>query len=115
MNRAVKVVVSLPDDLLASADEAARVFGMSRSRLFREALAVYLQERGSTAVKRYLKAYQQLGPTVDHGLGDAVGSELLLDGARAVTGAHRPAGSACRHDPSRPRAPRSDSGHQDGW
>ena len=60
MNCAVKVAVSLPDDLLSAADEAARVSGMSRSRLFREALTAYLHGRGSTAVQRYVAAYREL-------------------------------------------------------
>jgi hypothetical protein len=59
MNQTVKVAVSLPDDLLSAADQAARVSGMSRSRFFREALTAYLRQRGSTAVQRYITAYRE--------------------------------------------------------
>ena len=59
MNHAVKVTVSLPDDLLSAADQAARASGMSRSRLFREALAGYLRQEASGAVQRYVTAYRE--------------------------------------------------------
>jgi len=59
MNHTVKVAVSLPDDLLAAADQAALASGMSRSRFFREALAGYLRHEASGAVQRYLTAYRE--------------------------------------------------------
>jgi metal-responsive CopG/Arc/MetJ family transcriptional regulator len=59
MNRSVKVAVSLPDDLLAAADQATRDSGMTRSRLFREALAERLRHEASSAVERYVAAYRE--------------------------------------------------------
>ena len=60
MNSAVKVAVSLPDDLSSAADEGARVSGMSRSRLFRQALTAHLHRKGIDRRERDVAAYREL-------------------------------------------------------
>jgi metal-responsive CopG/Arc/MetJ family transcriptional regulator len=59
MKPARKVAVSLPGDLLATADRAALASGLSRSALFREALTAYLEQEASSAVERYVAAYRE--------------------------------------------------------
>lgn len=39
----MKTAISIPDDLFAAADRLARRLGMSRSQLYRTALAAYLE------------------------------------------------------------------------
>jgi predicted transcriptional regulator len=46
----MKTAVSIPDDLFRRADELARQLGKSRSELYREALADYVDRRDPGAV-----------------------------------------------------------------
>lgn len=46
----MKTAISLPDDLFARADEAARRKGISRSRLYAKALTEYLDRRRAAAI-----------------------------------------------------------------
>jgi metal-responsive CopG/Arc/MetJ family transcriptional regulator len=52
----MKTAISIPDDLFARADELARDLGKSRSELYREALADYLDRRDPQAVAAALNA-----------------------------------------------------------
>jgi predicted transcriptional regulator len=46
----MKTAVSIPDDLFRRADELAERLGKSRSEIYREALADYVERRDSAAV-----------------------------------------------------------------
>lgn len=46
----MKTAVSIPDDLFRRADELAERLGKSRSEIYREALADYIERRDSAAV-----------------------------------------------------------------
>ena len=46
----MKTAVSLPDDVFQAAEQIARRLGYSRSRLFTEAIRLYLDTRGGDAV-----------------------------------------------------------------
>ncbi|MEJ7568246.1 MAG: ribbon-helix-helix protein, CopG family [Gaiellaceae bacterium] len=50
----MKTAISIPDDLFARADELADRLGKSRSQVYREALAEYLDRRSTTAVTQAL-------------------------------------------------------------
>lgn len=50
----MKTAVSIPDELFRQADEFAERLGKSRSQLYREALADYLNRRDPAAVTRSL-------------------------------------------------------------
>lgn len=46
----MKIVVSLPDPLCLKAEQLAKALGVSRSRLYAEAIAEYLARRGGAAI-----------------------------------------------------------------
>lgn len=50
----MKTAISLPDRLFEAAEAAARRMGISRSRLYAEALQAYLAERGDEGVTELL-------------------------------------------------------------
>lgn len=52
----MKTAVSIPDDLFRRADELANQLGKSRSELYREALADYVERRDPQAVTEALNA-----------------------------------------------------------
>ncbi|MCP9486058.1 MAG: ribbon-helix-helix protein, CopG family [Gaiellaceae bacterium MAG52_C11] len=52
----MKTAVSIPDDLFARADALADRLGKSRSQVYREALAEYLDRRSPQAVTQALDA-----------------------------------------------------------
>jgi metal-responsive CopG/Arc/MetJ family transcriptional regulator len=76
----VKVAVSLPDQLFQRADALAGRLGVSRSRLYADALAEYLANHTSDGVTEALDAlYRDEPATLDHDLArvqaSAVGDE----------------------------------------
>ena len=52
----VKTAVSIPDDVFAAAEAAARRSGMSRSQIFAEALRLFLKKHGKKGVTERLDA-----------------------------------------------------------
>jgi predicted transcriptional regulator len=52
----MKTAVSIPDDLFRRADALAHKLGKSRSELYREALADYLERRDPQAITAALNA-----------------------------------------------------------
>ncbi len=61
MGRAVKVVISLPEELLAAAERERAASGESRSELFRRALEHLIHRaRERDAVERYLAGYRPI-------------------------------------------------------
>ena len=52
----MKIAISLPEDLFASADSLATRLGMSRSKLYATALAEYIAKHRSTRVTERLNA-----------------------------------------------------------
>ncbi|MEZ4388883.1 MAG: ribbon-helix-helix protein, CopG family [Candidatus Krumholzibacteriia bacterium] len=52
----MKIAISLPDQLYAAADRLARRLGVSRSELYRRALADYLERHDDESVTRQLDA-----------------------------------------------------------
>jgi metal-responsive CopG/Arc/MetJ family transcriptional regulator len=59
MSNIVKVAVSLPDDLLAAADEERKKQGETRSGFFRRAVELLLRrEREAQAEERYIRNYR---------------------------------------------------------
>lgn len=65
MKRAVKVAISLPDDLLHRVDRARRQQKMSRSEYFRQAATNLLGLNGEQDVDRYLRGYTNKPETTD--------------------------------------------------
>lgn len=59
MKRAVKVAISLPEDLLIAVDQARGTAGVSRSRFFRDAAQAQLGLSAATEVERYIAAYRE--------------------------------------------------------
>src|SRR5438128_11719941 len=57
MKRAVKVAISLPDDLLHRVDRACRERKVSRSEYFRQAASNLLGLSGEQEVERYVRGY----------------------------------------------------------
>jgi metal-responsive CopG/Arc/MetJ family transcriptional regulator len=55
-----KVAISVPDDLLAAVDAESKAEHLSRSRLFGQAAASYLEERRrKRAVEQYVQSYAE--------------------------------------------------------
>ena len=65
MKRAVKVAISLPDDLLHRVDRARRERKVSRSEYFRQAAANLLGLNGEQDVDRYVRGYADQPETSD--------------------------------------------------
>ena len=59
----MKTAVSIPDRTFASADALARKLGVSRSRLYAEALDEYLARRQAARVSERLDAVYAATPT----------------------------------------------------
>ena len=57
MKRAVKVAISLPDDLLHRVDRARRERKVSRSEYFRQAATNLLGLTGEQEIDRYVRGY----------------------------------------------------------
>lgn len=68
----MKTAVSIPDDLFRRADEVAADLGKSRSQLYREALAEYLQRRDSRSITAsYDAVVAEVGREIDPWLAEA--------------------------------------------
>ncbi len=65
MKRAVKVAISLPDDLLHRVDRARRQHKVSRSEYFRQAATNLLGLSGKSDVDRYVHGYSTRPETGD--------------------------------------------------
>src|SRR5438309_6841501 len=65
MKRAVKVAISLPDDLLHRVDRARRERKVSRSEYFRQAASNLLGLTGKHEVERYVRGYSKHPETSD--------------------------------------------------
>jgi hypothetical protein len=65
MKRAVKVAISLPDDLLHRVDRACRERKVSRSEYFRQAATNLLGLTGDEEVDRYVRGYSKHPETPD--------------------------------------------------
>ncbi len=55
----MKTAISIPDRLFQAAERMAKRLGMSRSRLYAEAVEAYLTSRRTTGVKEALDAVYQ--------------------------------------------------------
>ena len=65
MRRAVKVAISLPDDLLHRIDRARRARKVSRSEYFRHAATNLLGLNGDEDIDRYVRGYASQPETTD--------------------------------------------------
>jgi metal-responsive CopG/Arc/MetJ family transcriptional regulator len=65
MKRAVKVAISLPDDLLHRVDRARRERKVSRSEYFRQAATSLLGLSGEQDIDRYVRGYANQPETSD--------------------------------------------------
>jgi metal-responsive CopG/Arc/MetJ family transcriptional regulator len=60
MGKTSKVAISLPEDVLAAVEMQRQVKGETRSEFFRRAVETRLkQEQESSAIRDYLRGYQQ--------------------------------------------------------
>jgi metal-responsive CopG/Arc/MetJ family transcriptional regulator len=81
MGKSAKVAISLPEDVLEAVETERKVKGESRSKFFRRAIERLLkQERDSSAVKDYVRGYQEVPESADevealHRVGSAVLAE----------------------------------------
>lgn len=56
-HRSVKIAISVPDEIFEAGEHLAKQLGLSRSKLYADALAAYLSdERGAAAVTAQLNA-----------------------------------------------------------
>ncbi len=61
MGKTAKVAISLPEDVLKAVEEGRKSRGESRSEFFRRAAERLLkQERESSAVREYVRGYQEM-------------------------------------------------------
>jgi len=65
MKRAVKVAISLPDDLLHRVDRARKARKVTRSEYFRQAATNLLGLSGEQDVDRYVRGYATHPETTD--------------------------------------------------
>ncbi len=81
MAKSAKVTISLPGDVLEAVETERKAKGESRSQFFRRAIERLLkQERDSSAVKDYVRGYQEVPESAEeveaaHRLGSAVLAE----------------------------------------
>jgi len=60
MGKTAKVAISLPEHVLAAVETERRAKGETRSEFFRRAVEARIKgERESTAIKDYVRGYQQ--------------------------------------------------------
>ena len=73
----MKTAVSIPDKLFRRAEQLAQRLGKSRSQIYREALAEYVDRREPGAVTVALdEVVEELGPVVDEWVAEAGRSTL---------------------------------------
>ncbi len=79
MGRIAKVAISLPEDVLKAIEEQRKSKGESRSGFFRRAAERLLkQERESSAIKDYIRGYQQMPESAEEvEAADRIGSAVL--------------------------------------
>ena len=81
MGKSAKVAISLPGDVLEAVETERKAKGESRSQFFRRAIERFLkQERESSAVKDYVRSYQEVPESAEeveaaHRVGSAVLAE----------------------------------------
>ena len=81
MAKSAKVAISLPGDILEAVETERKAKGESRSQFFRRAIERLLkQERESSAVKDYVRGYQEVPESAEeveaiHQVGIAVLAE----------------------------------------
>ena len=81
MGKSAKVAISLPGDILEAVETERKARGESRSQFFRRAIERLLkQERESSAVKDYVRGYQEVPESAEeveavHRAGSAVLAE----------------------------------------
>ncbi len=81
MGKSAKVAISLPEDVLEAVETERKAKGESRSQFFRQAIERFLkQERESSAVKDYVRSYQEVPESAEeveavHRVGSAVLAE----------------------------------------
>lgn len=73
----VKTAVSIPDQLFADAEAAARRLGVSRSKLYARALEQFLAQQETDSVTARL---DELAEELEPGSGVAVGRRLIDQG-----------------------------------
>ncbi len=85
MSKIAKVAISLPEDILQAVEMERQSKGESRSQFFRRAAERLLkQERESSAVKNYVRGYQEVPESAEeveaaHRAGSAVLAEELWE------------------------------------
>jgi hypothetical protein len=75
--RGVKTAVSIPDQLFADAESAARRLGLSRSKLYARALEQFLAQQETDPVTAKL---DEMADEFEPGSGVAVGRRLIDQG-----------------------------------
>ena len=81
MGKSAKVAISLPEDILEAVEMERKAKGESRSEFFRRAIERFLkQERESSAVKDYVRSYQEVPESAEeveaaHRMGSTVLAE----------------------------------------
>ena len=81
MGKSAKVAISLPEDVLRAVETERKAKGQSRSQFFRRAIERFLrQERESSAVKDYVRGYQEIPESAEeveaaHHVGSAILAE----------------------------------------
>jgi len=81
MAKSAKVAISLPEDVLEAVEMERKAKGESRSQFFRRAVERLLkQEQESSAVKDYVRGYQEVPESADEvEAAHRVGSAMLAE------------------------------------
>ena len=81
MGKSAKVAISLPEDVLEAVETERKAKGQSRSQFFRRAIERFLrQERESSAVKDYVRGYQEIPESAEEvEAAHRVGSAILAE------------------------------------
>ena len=79
MGRSAKVAISLPEEILEAVEVERKARGQSRSEFVRRALERLLeQERQSSAVRDYIRGYQEMPESAEEvQAADRAGSAVL--------------------------------------
>ena len=73
----MKTAISIPDELFAAADRLARRLGLSRSELYQQAIARYLQNQSEAAITEDLNHI--------YGVDDEQGLDPVLDSLQGAS------------------------------